>query len=287
MKQIQSLCLLLCLTSSSLLMADESYGDLSARIDDLEKRMGGKGPGGEDFVTRDELESIIKQIRELRGRIEVLEHKGASLPARSADAILSSTPPSHLPGEVGPTAVVEDEEQAEDDVEAILKDLGGTSKAAKDTLKDKATEKAEKEAPTGSLERNDESAQYNQAMALYKQQEYAEAEEAFRYYVKTFPKGKQVSQARIHIAECQLAAASQSKQKDLAKTAAADFATAYKANPKGSLGAQALLGMAKSMKLQGETKKACVVLKKLKADFPNEKAIMKTTQDLSKQYKCG
>ena len=78
----------------------------------------------------------------------------------------------------------------------------------------------------------------------------------------------------------------ESKDKKAAKEAAADFAAAYKASPKGANGAQALLGMAKSMKLQGDKKKACIVLKKHQADFPKDKGTAAMAKKLHKEYAC-
>ncbi|AIK97028.1 tetratricopeptide repeat protein [Candidatus Odyssella acanthamoebae] len=283
MKLSKALCLMLCLSSSSAVIADESYGDLSARIGDLEKRIGGQSASGEDFATQEDLESLKNQIKELRGRIEVLEHQSS----KNSTATGTISTVSAATDSIDDCDAVAGDDAAEDDVEAILQDLATAPASGKEAARDKATEKAEKEAPTGILEKSDDNAQYDQAMALYKKKEYAEAEEAFRYYVKQYPKGKQITQAKLHIADCELATATETKQKGMAKTAAADFAAAYKANPKGSTGAQALLGMAQSIKLQGETKKACVVLKKLKADFPKEKSTMAKAKDLSKQYKCN
>ncbi len=273
MLQSRILPLLIATTLSA--FADESYGDLSARLDDVEKKISGQSPSGHEFSTKEDLEALMNQIKELRGRIEILEHGGLSKPvASSVDSGQKSEMPQEDATESG------DDNSGDDDVDAILKDLSSSDP------KETATKKAEKEAPTGTLDKGDETAQYDQAMGLYKKQEYAEAEEAFRFYTKQYPKGKQLSQAKLHIAECQLAQATESKDKKAAKEAAADFAAAYKANPKGAHGAQALLGMAKSMKLQGDKKKACIVLKKHKADFPKDKGTAASAKQLSKDYAC-
>ena len=263
----------LLLATTFSVMADESYGDLSARLDDVEKKVSGQSPSGHEFATKEDLEALLTQIKELRGRLEVVEHGGATKPAVSADEPAQK---SDMPKDDADESGSDDD----DDVDAILKDLSATD------VKETATKKAEKNAPTGSLEKSNDTAQYDQAMGLYKKKEYAEAEEAFRFYVKQFPKGKQASQAKLHIAECQLAQASESKNKSDAKVAAADFAAAYKTSPKGTNGAQALLGMAKSMKLQGDKKKACIVLKKHQADFPKDKGTAATAKKLYAEYKC-
>ena len=255
--------------------ADESYGDLSARLDDIEKKVAGQSPSGHEFATKEDLENLLNQIKELRGRLEVAEHGGLNKPISSA-----SEPSQKSDNMLKDDADADESGDDDGDVDAILKDLQDSNP------KDIATKKAEKEAPTGTLDKGNETAQYDQAMGLYKKKEYAEAEEAFRFYTKQYPKGKQASQAKLHIAECQLAQAIESKDKKAAKDAAADFAIAYKANPKGALGAQALLGMAKSMKLQGDKKKACIVLKKHQADFPKDKGTAISAKKLYKEYAC-
>ena len=255
--------------------ADESYGDLSARLDDIEKKVAGQSPSGHEFATKEDLENLLNQIKELRGRLEVAEHGGLNKPISSA-----SEPSQKSDNMLKDDADADESGDDDGDVDAILKDLQDSNP------KDIATKKAEKEAPTGTLDKGNETAQYDQAMGLYKKKEYAEAEEAFRFYTKQYPKGKQVSQAKLHIAECQLAQAIESNDKKAAKDAAADFAAAYKANSKGALGAQALLGMAKSMKLQGDKKKACIVLKKHQADFPKDKGTAAGAKKLYKEYAC-
>lgn len=284
MKILTSLYLAFFLSASSYAYADESIGDLSARIDDLEKKVGGQSPGGEDYATKADIETLVAQIKELRGRIELLEHSGANSTLSKNESAVELNALSAQPAEEAGGDVSADDD-SDDDIEAILKDLGTTP--TKNKVREAATKIAEETAPTGVLKKNDASSQYNQAIGLYKKKEYSEAEEALRYYIKQFPKAKQIPQAKLHIAECQLAIASNTKDENAAKSATGEFAIAYKANPKGASGSQALLGMAKSIRLQGDTKKACVVLAKLKKDFSTQKSTMAAAADLIKKYKCS
>lgn len=279
----------------------DSVGDLSARIDDIEKKVNGQTSSGDEVASKEELELLRGIVRELRGEIEELRHaistggnSGGSVKSTSTqnpldeESAKSKTPLKESLNEpLGASKVLVD--IGDDDIDDLLKNLSGGNgvdlkNKGKDDIRDKATHDAEKNAPTGSLESGDSSAQYNQALSLYKAKEYAEAEESFRYYLTQFKTGKQQSQAKLKIAQCQLALAKENKDKIRAREASKEFASLYKANSKGGLGAEALLGMGEAMGVQGESKKACVVLKKLKTDFSNDKEICKKASDLIKQY---
>jgi TolA-binding protein len=250
-------CLFLVLSVSSQVMADESYGDLSARIDDLEKKIKGQSASGADFATKDDLESLAIQIRELRGRIEVLEH-GKSAPSPQPDAPfkpLSSLEDQSDQREAGDKG---DEGDPEGDVDAILKDLGDSG-AQKEAKREEATIKAEKEAPTGTLGGNNGP----------KAQPSAEE-----------PK-KEASRKETSKKE---ATKKDDSKKNSAQKTAAEYVAEYKANPKGPKAAQALLGMAATMK---DKKKACVVLKKVQADFADQKASQVKAKELFEKYKCS
>lgn len=289
--------------SSSLIVSEafsESVGDLSARIDDIEKKVNGQTSNGDEAASKEELDLLRGLVRELRGEIEELRHSistggsygGSVKPASTQNSLdeereKSKTPLRESPSGAGASKALVD--IGDDDIDDLLKNLGGgrdvdPKNKNKDDIRDKATHDAEKNAPTGSLESGDSSAQYNQALSLYKAKEYAEAEESFRYYLTQFKSGKQQSQAKLKVAQCQLALAKENKDKTRAREASKEFASLYKANSKGGLGAEALLGMGDAMGVQGESKKACVVLKKLKADFPNDKEICKRASELIKQY---
>lgn len=278
----------------------DSVGDLSARLDDMEKKINGQTSNGDEAASKEELELLRVLVRELRGEIEELRHL-ISIGGAPSSGITAKSPMIQNPLDEGaekskpslkdsPKEVLkESTDIGDDDIDDLLKNLSGGNEAdskqtSKDDLRSKATQNAEKTASTGSLEAGDSTAQYNQALALYKAKEYAEAEESFRYYLTQFKSGKQMSQAKLKIAQCQLALSKETKDKNRAKEASKEFASLYKANSKGGLGAEALLGMGDALGVQGESKKACVVLKKLKADFPNDKEMCKKASDLIKNY---
>lgn len=283
---------------------DESLGGLSARIADLENKMNGQTSNGDESASKEELEILRGLVRELRGEIEELKYaiasRGSSTSTSQGESLLdrptdvSKASFQRERGSLNHGSAKQSSDVGDDDIDDLLKNLGGgddfeskkpdPKKKNGDEDRNKATHLAEKNAPTGTLEVGDSTAQYNQALALYKSKEYAEAEESFRYYLTQYKSGKQTSQAKLKVAQCQLALAREHKDKNRAKEASKEFASIYKTNSKGALGAEALLGMGDAMGYQGEGKKACVVLKKLKADFPNDKEICKKASDLIKQY---
>lgn len=282
-----------CLTTCVLGADISSIGNLSERLDAVEKRLNGENPAGDELATKPEVEGLIEALKALTGRVEVLEHQQriaekaaigqtATNPAAAASSEASSLAAASLP--------------EEDDVEAVLESL--TSPAAKthssskkaatekhspakkeiEEKRESATKKAE-ETANSTLETGSPAAQYNQAEGLLKHQQYAEAEAAFEHFLNTYPNSKEAKFALIHMGEAQL----EQGKNDAAK---ATFAKAYKAHPKGEEGAKALLGLGKAFAAQDE-KKACTVLEKLKEDFPNDKTIQKQANALFKKHHCG
>lgn len=266
---------------------------MQQQIDDLSHKLNGRTASGETAASEEDVETLRAHVKELRGRIEELEHgqkTGPMTPATSSSTTQHEDhdfAPLPQPASAKQTSV----DVGEDDIDDLMVSLSGKSTSSQvDKERDLATKNADKNAPTATLDMDNAMAQYNQAMALYNKGEFAEAEEAFRYYIDQYKTAKQVNPAKLKIAHCGLALAKEMDGK--AKTAKAkdvmkEYASCYKANPKGSAGADALLGMGETISLQGDQKKACLVLKKLKSDFPKEKAIMAKTTGLMKQNKCS
>lgn len=279
------------MTTTSYAYGEASIGDISARIDDLEKRIKGENPMGDEYATKEEIEQLITANKILTGRIEMLEHQlgkrdqeksNASHTEDAADPLskqaIDDSPFSSADGSDGDT-----------DVEEVLKSLASPAKpktAAKETSKikteetrEKATEKAEKES-TSVLDSGSPAAAFNQAKGLLNNNQYAEAEEAFTDYLKTYPKSKEAKSAILRLAQAQL------KQKKT-KLAKANFAKAYKENAKGEEGAQALLGLSECLGAEKDKTNACTVLKKTKDDFPKNKTVLDKANKLFKEYKCS
>lgn len=275
--------------------AEISVGDLSARLDELEKRGRGENSLGDELATKEDIENLATAVRLLTGRIEVLEHqkklqeKGSVAILEPAADPLTKTAVDHLDPEprhhAAETAALESNEDT--DVDAVLESLGAPKATPKAILKakteenrEKATEKAEQTA-TSVLDSGSPAAQFDQAKALLNNKQFAEAEESFKNYLDIYPKSKEAKSARVHLGEAQL---KQGKSDEAKST----FAKAYQANSKGTEGARALLGLGESLaaKENGQ-KKACVVLKKLKEDFPENKSTIGRANQLIIKYNCS
>lgn len=239
-------------------------------------------------------ESLKAQIKELRGRIEELEHRQRFEPPLNTSASLPASPapsfnvaPQNIdsqdmdPVAIDPSAPMDPMEQSA--LDDLLTDLGGSPLSPRD----QATQDAHLHGPTLSLDMDESSAQYNQAMALFNAREYAQAEEAFRYYVNQFRNGNHAYAAKAKIAQCSLEIAKENNNKEKAREAMKEYANLYKIDPKGTAAPEALLGLAQSMNIAGETKKACPVLAKITSTYSSNKEAVTSANSLKKQYNCS
>ena len=306
---VKCLCLILTMTGTALpvLARDQDNADdlvISAGDDDL-----------------DQNEVLKNQIKRLNGRLEEMERelsllrKGNSLaqspsPELPASERLTDESMGDDPTAVNPMPTTAEDEAQVDAILAILSDkpeakedekeetkktpakARETAKEAVAQKREKATEKAEK-SPTPTLDVGDETAQYNAAQAFYKHGEYAQAERAFVDFMTRFPKSKMVKSAKFWQAKSLLnqadpksnkAISTANKQK--AGEAVKAFAEFYKGYSKDANVPEALLGMGKAFALQDDKKKACVPLKKLKADYPKAKEHVTSADKLIKEYAC-
>lgn len=272
--------------------SEVSIGDISARIDDLEKRIKGENAMGDELATKEEVEQLITTNKILTGRIEMLEHQLSKKGKETNSAVLvenETDPPSKQAVDDSPFSSSADNNDGDVDVDEVLKSLIPPAKqkeSKKEAVKtkteearEKATEKAEKES-TSVLDSGSPAEAFNQAKGLLNKKQYAEAEEAFTEYLKTYPKSKEISSATLRLAQAQL----HQKKIQAAKT---NFAKAYKENNKGEEGAQALLGLSECLGAAKDKANACTVLKKIKDDFPKNKEIITKVNGLSEKYKCS
>ncbi|WP_032112891.1 tetratricopeptide repeat protein [Candidatus Paracaedibacter symbiosus] len=286
------LCMALVITSAN--ADDVTIGDLSARLDDLEKRTKGENPAGDELATKNDVESLANLVKSLTGRIEILEHQlGKTSQVKHGVDADDSTAADPL---AKPAAQMEDSElmepssalEAEDaDVDAILESLGSKAKPQAPSPKEKVTENREKATQTAeknatsTLDAGSSAAGFDQAKGLMNKAQYAEAEASFKHYLTEHPSGKEAAAARVQLGEAQLKQGKKSEAK-------ASFAKAYKANSKGTEGAKALLGLGETLGATDKDKKsACTVLKKLKSDFPNNKETNAKADGLITKYKCS
>jgi tol-pal system protein YbgF len=271
--------------------SEVSIGDISARVDDLEKRIKGENAMGDELATKEEVEQLITANKILTGRIEMLEHQLNQKGRETNSAVLTADerdPLSKQAVDDSPFSSPTDGSDEDTDVDEVLKSLTPPAKpkeskkeAAKiktEEAREKATEKAEKES-TSVLDSGSPAEAFNQAKGLLNKKQYAEAEEAFTEYLKTYPKSKEANSATLRLAQAQL----HQKKTQTAKT---NFAKAYKENGKGEEGAQALLGLSECLGAEKDKTNACTVLKKIKDDFPKNKEIIDKVNGLSEKYKC-
>lgn len=269
---------------------DVTVGDLSARLDDLEKRVKGESPSGDQLATSDDVERLSNMVKVLTGQIETLEHKLKLQEKHSNNSHVENEDAFAAPA-ADDSGTEPTETDADADVDAVLASLGSKGENPKKDAKakakekteenrEKATEKAEKTS-TSTLDSGSPAAQFNQAKGLLNKDQFEAAEEAFKHYLAEHPSSKEAKSARVHLGEAQL---KQGKTNE----AKASFAKAYQANSKGTDGARALLGLGESLGANSKDKKnACTVLKKLKADFPKNEETTGKANELIKKYKCS
>lgn len=289
MKKLQKylLSLLLCcpLTVGVCAASDVTIGDLSARLDDLEKKVDGQSPSGESYATAADIEALRQ---EFKGMIDTLRQERAG--GGMAPTQNTASPSLIGAGSIGhDTGAIDTPDSSDDDTdvnglsdeEAVLKLMANKStdkKEAVEKLRDKRTHEAEKNAP--SLETGSPVAQYNEALSLYKKGEYDKAERAFTSFIKLNPKDKMLHQAYFWQGDSRV----HQKKNDAAKTA---FVQCYQENKKGPRAPDALYNLGLLLAQDKKTTQACTAWRKLQTDFPKLSPDLKKKLDASKKkHKC-
>jgi tetratricopeptide (TPR) repeat protein len=264
--------LALVLTTSLTYASDVSLGDVSARLDSIEKRLNGQDPSGEELATKAEVDSLRNDVKYLIGRVEMLEHKLSHVPGErlGGGGISSmsrySSPASDVSMSSGNDSLEGDVNQ-EEDVADLLKALEGSAPnkpSAKEVSRQKATEDAEKNAPTPTLPKNSVAADYDQAQEAYKNRNYENAQAMFTAFARAHPKDGKAKDAQFWAMESRLRQAEQDKSKDMAKKSAKEFAEYIRANKDSHKLPLAVYGLGRALDVQGDTKNACTAWKKAK-----------------------
>lgn len=125
------------------------------------------------------------------------------------------------------------------------------------------TASAEPPPATGSVTQ-----QFNQAVGLVKQADYAAAEAALRAFIAAHPNDPLAANAQYFLGETLYA---RNKYMD----AAAAYADGYKRYPKGAKAADDLLKLGMSLARADQKKSACVAFAQLEQQFPNASAAIK------------
>jgi tol-pal system protein YbgF len=285
----------------------ETISNLIPRIEELENQINNgqgvkiddKNPGAhvtpDDFERlRDEIRSLQDEVTRLRESVSQFEsqrenRENADLPQNGS---LKRIPPSSFESASSLDASAE----KDDETESILKlleqsapgdeeEMDGSTRKKKghkdndlEKIRETATKHAQEIAP--SLPVGNAEAQYNEAFALYDKQAYKEAERAFGYFIKTYPKDPLVAKAMYWKGESCL---KQGNYKD----AKVLFVSVYKKNPKGPKAPDSLLKLGEALAMQGKKEDACTAWLKLKTDFPHmTNEMKKQLAILKKKYGC-
>jgi tol-pal system protein YbgF len=123
-------------------------------------------------------------------------------------------------------------------------------------------------APAPGLPSGSAAEQYNYALGLLKQADYAGAEKALREFIQQHPDHPKAGAAQYWIGETYFARGKFAE-------AAAAFAEGYKRYPKGPEAADDLLRLSMSLARVRQRDNACVALAQLDRDFPNPAAKIK------------
>jgi TolA-binding protein len=161
--------------------------------------------------------------------------------------------------------------------EASLSDSGGKSPV--EEKRKIATKEAEKHAPN--LPAGNALAQYNEAFALYKKAAYPEAQRAFHYVIKAYPKDSVAKKSHYWLGECAIA------QKEYG-SARKYYAKAYEVDKKGPNAADCLYKLGLTFASEKKKGGACTAWKKLTIDYPNmSKALKEKVAKAQKANKCS
>ncbi|MEI8295448.1 MAG: tetratricopeptide repeat protein [Alphaproteobacteria bacterium] len=238
--------------------AEEDMGAVLGRLADIEARLdsneellnAGNLPAAEGEASKPsiDLTNIIEKLNELTRRIQALEEKSGSVAA--APVAVSEKP------------IAAKDDDANDDVEAILMDLEkkATSKEGQvSEEKTKAMLNAEKTAPT--LSKNDFESQYNESLGLLNKGEYKAAAASLEYCLKAFPGESKEDRVLYQLGKAYYGC----KNYEQAKKS---YAKAYRKNTKGAQAPHALFGLAQVFKIEGNKKNACATLEEIGKKYP-------------------
>lgn len=254
--------------------SDTTLGDLSARIEELENQMGSRdnhddtNPGTK--VSSDDFAELKEQIRSLKDEQANLQ---AQIQALKAEKYSSSNVEKSF------SHSEEKEEDDDDEIESVLKLLersapAGESKSKEDLEKTRNSAAKQAEATAPMLSVGNAQAQYNEAFALYEKKAYKEAQKAFRYFIKTYPKDTLVSTAMYWEADTTLKLGHKKEAKVL-------FVNAFKKNPKGPKAPESLLKLGEILAIEGRLEDAKTAWAKLQKDFPH---MSKEISSLKEKY---
>jgi tol-pal system protein YbgF len=238
-------------------MADPgAAADVEIRMDRLEAGMRELTGRVEEFANRVEL--LRQRIEQINSDLDVRFNQGVGVaaappPPPSRRQTAYEPPPAPAPslplGTVVPAPIfgtLTPPGSAPPAGAATAPDLPGGTRAA---------------APGGLLG-GTASEQYNYALGLLKQADYAGAEQAMRAFMQAHPEHPKAGAAQYWIGETYFA-------RGRFAEAAAAFAEGYRRYPKGSEAPEELLRLSMALARTKQKDNACVALAQLEREFPN------------------
>jgi tol-pal system protein YbgF len=254
-RNLPLLTVLLCMTQSS----------VAATIESRSLKL--SGDYADDMQNK--IDAQAQEIRQLLGRIEVLEHSLAGLKER-VDVIdnMPTDRQSAQINESAPAAELQAASLMEDDIfsEAVEVKKPAASLPAI--------------AKTPNVDESKEKKLYDAALAALKDNRLEIAEEKFSSFINDYPKSSMQSNAYFWYGETFF-------KRNMFDKAAINYLKGYKQYPKGSKAADSLLKLALSL---GELKKkteTCTMLTKLDAEFPSRPASsIKRAKDAKVKFGC-
>jgi len=211
---------------------------------------------------RDQVEALTKEIQNLLGRIEVLEHTVSNLQSKA-------TKSDDAPKDIDQAST---NNNIEDDVFEVP-----TLMVAP------APVKIEQE--TNVKKVNNEKQTYDQAIIALKDAKSDApkliiAEQKFADFIKNFPNSQLQSNAYFWHGETFF-------RRKIFKSAAISYLKGYKQFPKGDKASDSLLKLALSLGYSNRKKDACEMISKLEAEFPNRPVdSIKKTKDARVEFGC-
>lgn len=221
------------------------------------------------------LDNHEKEIQNLLGRIEVLEHSLSRL-QQNIDALNNMLQES----EKNQKNILSSPENDEEPVGINNNDVFEATSTASIDLKLPAKGEKEVESNVSSKEEAQDKKTYNLALAALKDGKFEVAEKKFSEFIKKYPKSNLQSNAYFWYGESFY-------RRKMFDKAAVNYLKGYKQFPKGAKASDSLLKLSLALGEMKKKQEACNILAKLEADFPSRSAIsIKRAKDAKIKFGC-
>jgi tol-pal system protein YbgF len=247
---------LLVIAISSSVFAEDRAGNQIAR-----KALRYDAPNHNDYAEK--LELLEKEMGQLLGRIEIIEHNLSKLVA----------------GSTKETTSLDSSNSQNPSDDSMVLDIFEIPSSGKETIK-KTDQNISQNIPNVSSKDIAKDKQlYDLALVALKDNKLTEAEEQFANFIKDYPKSPLLSNGYFWYAESFF-------RRNKFDKSAINYLKGYKQSPKGAKAADSLLKLALSLGELRKIPEACSIIEKLEAEFPN-RAITSITRTKDAKTKFG